>query len=178
MGTFKLKVIQQSQKIIISQNMFYINSPLTVSSFNLTNLIGIFAPILGQFNIILTNLALYTDIFDISSLFFNFFLYFNYIFAVFTFVLFCGIITTGASYFILHSSRIADKIIKNAGNIGTGVVGLVTGLDAAFNLGDRLKKGGGSGDSEPEKNKDTDNKDSDKKEENKDNNESKEDKKS
>ena len=40
--------------------MFYINSSLTVSSFNLTNLIGIFAPILGQFNIILTNLALYT----------------------------------------------------------------------------------------------------------------------
>ena len=38
--------------------MFFINSPL--SQFEVTNLIGIFAPIFGQFNIILTNLALYT----------------------------------------------------------------------------------------------------------------------
>jgi len=39
--------------------LFYINSPL--SQFEVTNLFGIFAPIIGQFNIILTNLALYTD---------------------------------------------------------------------------------------------------------------------
>jgi len=37
---------------------FYIISPL--SQFEVTNLIGIFAPIIGQFNIDLTNLALYT----------------------------------------------------------------------------------------------------------------------
>jgi F-type H+-transporting ATPase subunit a len=37
--------------------MFLINSPL--SQFEVTNLIGISAPILGHFNIILTNLALY-----------------------------------------------------------------------------------------------------------------------
>jgi F-type H+-transporting ATPase subunit a len=37
--------------------MFYINSPL--SQFEVTNLIGINAPIFGHFNIILTNLALY-----------------------------------------------------------------------------------------------------------------------
>jgi F-type H+-transporting ATPase subunit a len=38
--------------------MFLINSPL--SQFEVTNLIGVSAPILGHFNIILTNLALYT----------------------------------------------------------------------------------------------------------------------
>jgi len=38
--------------------MFYINSPL--SQFEVTNLIGIFTPIIGQINIDLTNLALYT----------------------------------------------------------------------------------------------------------------------
>ena len=38
--------------------MFYLNSPL--SQFEVTNLIGIFSPIFGQINIILTNLALYT----------------------------------------------------------------------------------------------------------------------
>jgi hypothetical protein len=38
--------------------MFILNSPL--SQFEVTNLIGIFAPILGQLNINLTNLALYT----------------------------------------------------------------------------------------------------------------------
>jgi F-type H+-transporting ATPase subunit a len=38
--------------------MFYLNSPL--GQFEVTNLIGIISPILGQFNIILTNLALYT----------------------------------------------------------------------------------------------------------------------
>ena len=38
--------------------MFFVQSPL--SQFEVTNLIGIFAPIFGQFNIILTNLALYT----------------------------------------------------------------------------------------------------------------------
>jgi F-type H+-transporting ATPase subunit a len=37
--------------------MFYINSPL--SQFEVTNLIGINAPIFGHFNIVLTNLALY-----------------------------------------------------------------------------------------------------------------------
>ena len=38
--------------------MFYINSPL--SQFEVTNLIGIITPIIGQINIDLTNLALYT----------------------------------------------------------------------------------------------------------------------
>ena len=38
--------------------MFYFNSPL--SQFEVINLIGIFSPILGQINLILTNLALYT----------------------------------------------------------------------------------------------------------------------
>jgi F-type H+-transporting ATPase subunit a len=38
--------------------MFILNSPL--SQFEVINLIGIFAPILGNMNIILTNLALYT----------------------------------------------------------------------------------------------------------------------
>jgi F-type H+-transporting ATPase subunit a len=38
--------------------MFYINSPL--SQFEVTNLIGFFTPIIGQINIDLTNLALYT----------------------------------------------------------------------------------------------------------------------
>ena len=38
--------------------MFFVQSPL--SQFEVTNLIGIFAPIFGQLNIILTNLALYT----------------------------------------------------------------------------------------------------------------------
>jgi F-type H+-transporting ATPase subunit a len=39
-------------------NMFYIISPL--SQFEVTNLIGFFAPIIGQINIDLTNLTLYT----------------------------------------------------------------------------------------------------------------------
>ena len=38
--------------------MFILNSPL--SQFEVTNLFGIVAPIFGQFNIILTNLSLYT----------------------------------------------------------------------------------------------------------------------
>ena len=38
--------------------MFYISSPL--NQFEVNNLCGFFAPILGKFNIILTNLALYT----------------------------------------------------------------------------------------------------------------------
>jgi len=44
--------------------------------------------------------------------------------------------------------RFVDKIIKNSGNIGTALVGLVTVMDAALNLKDRLKKGKGSGRSE------------------------------
>ena len=55
--------IQQSQKktkkqkinYITTQKHVFINSPFT--PFEVTNLIEIFAPIFGQFNIILTNLA-------------------------------------------------------------------------------------------------------------------------
>ena len=42
---------------LCQKNIFYINSPL--SQFEVTNLIGINAPIFGHFNIVLTNLALY-----------------------------------------------------------------------------------------------------------------------
>ena len=41
----------------MSKKMFYINSPL--SQFEVINLIGINAPILGHYNIVLTNLVLY-----------------------------------------------------------------------------------------------------------------------
>jgi hypothetical protein len=53
-----LPKIQQSQNSLYHKNMFIIKSPL--SQFEVTNLIGVFAPIFGQLNIILTNLALYT----------------------------------------------------------------------------------------------------------------------
>lgn len=86
---------------------------------------------------------------------------------IFSVVLFCGTISTVVCYIILQSGRIKYKIIKNAGPIGTTVVGVVTGLDAAFNLADRAKKSGwssGSGESNPDKDdKDDKDKDSDKK---------------
>jgi len=88
--------------------MFYINS-FTFSSFNLANLIGIFAPILGQINIILTNLALYTYILD-----FNCYLSCKDIVTLFPIFILCGIISTGVGYIFFHSSRIAEKFIKNA----------------------------------------------------------------
>ena len=70
-----------------------INSPF--SPFEVTNLIEIFAPILGKFNIILTNLAICTNIFDFFSLFLNFYTYCKEIFTIFTIVMLCGIIYTG-----------------------------------------------------------------------------------
>jgi len=149
--------------------MFFINSPL--SQFEVTNLIGIFAPIFGQFNIIyLFNEALYTYIFDLFGLLFKFFLNCKDFFTIFPLLIYCGIIFTGVGFFILHSSRLGQKIIKNAGQIGTGLVGFATGLDATLNLAERLKKSGGSGgsgESDPDKDKDKD------KEENKDNTENK-----
>ena len=50
------------------------------------------------------------------------------------------IIHTGVGFIILERNRIVENFIKKAGNIWTGVVGLVTGLDAALNLDDRVKK--------------------------------------
>lgn len=91
----------------------------------------------------------------------------------------CGI-STIVGYIILYSGagrKIIDEIRKNAGNIGTGAVGLATGLDAVLNLADRFKgdkgdKGGGSsgsgsgesdsggsGDSGSDKNNESDKKD-------------------
>jgi F-type H+-transporting ATPase subunit a len=54
---FRLKSRQSQKNKLCQIKMYYINSPL--SQFEVTNLIGINAPILGHFNIILTNLALY-----------------------------------------------------------------------------------------------------------------------
>ena len=50
------------------------------------------------------------------------------------------IIHTGVGFIILERNRIVENFIKKAGNIWTGVVGLVTGLYAALNLDDRVKK--------------------------------------
>lgn len=148
--------------------------------FNFSSLNVIFAPFFSLCDLIFS-LALQNHIVDFCNLVFNFYLYCTDIFIVYHIILLCGISLISVSFIIHYSSRrIIDKIIKNGGNIGTGVVGLVTGLDAALNLGDRFKgekadKGegssGGSGDSDSDKNKDTDKKDNDKKEDNKDSNE-------
>ena len=146
--------------------MFILNSPL--SQFEVTNLFGIVAPIFGQFNIILTNLSLYTFfpldssnkknayygtltvtlplvwfayIIDFFNFFFNCYLYCKDIFIIFPIVILCGIIFTGVGFIISYSGRrVVEQIIRNSGTIGTVTVGLVTGLDAALNLNDRLKK--------------------------------------
>jgi len=145
--------------------LIFINSPL--SQFEVTNLIGIFAPILGKINIILINLALYIKISICTSLDLSFLGVFFIIF------LFCDILLSGFGFIISYSGKkILDAVIRNAGAIGTGVVGVVTGLDSAFNLADRMKKGGGSSnsdESDPDKDKDKD-RDKNKKEEDNNNN--------
>jgi len=125
--------------------MFYINSPLTLSSFDfdVINLFGIIAAIFSQFNIIKNNLVLYTDIFYLFSLFFNFncYLYYKDFVTIFFIVALCGFISIGLGYIIWHSSCTAEIFIKIAANIGTRVIGLVSGLVATLSLGDRLNKG-------------------------------------
>jgi hypothetical protein len=136
--------------------MIFINSPL--SQFEVTNLIGIFAPILGKINIILTNLALYTNNCFCCSLDISFLI------VIFISSLFCGVITMVLIYIHFSGKKIIEAVIKNGGTIGAGVVGLVTGLDSAFNLADRMRKGGGSSgssDSDPDKDKDKDQKEKD-----------------
>jgi hypothetical protein len=54
--------------------------------------------------------------------------------------LYGGIILTGVGFINLECQRIGEKFINFAGIIETGVVGLVTGLDAALILADRVKK--------------------------------------
>lgn len=51
-----------------------------------------------------------------------------------------GITPTGVCDIILDNNRVVEKFIEFTGNIGTGVVGLVIGLDAALNLADKVKK--------------------------------------
>ena len=143
------------------------------------------------------NLALYNIIFDFGSLMYSS-LCINDFFTNLPNVLLCGIGIIGVTYIILYISssriikcginsivgfiilfsgagrKIIDEIRKKAGAIGTGVVGLVTGLDAALNLNDRLKGekdknegstggGSGSGDTGSDSNSDSDKKDSNKK---------------
>jgi hypothetical protein len=67
----------------------------------------------------------------------------------------CGGIST--LILVYYANRLGDKIIKNAGKIGTGVVAAVTGIDSALNIGDRFKgsgKTGNTGDSNKDSNKD------------------------
>jgi hypothetical protein len=78
--------------------MFFINSPL--SQFEVTNLIGIFAPIFGQFNTIYwLNEAVYTYIFDLFGLLFKFYLFCKDLVTIFPLLIFCGIILTGVGFF-------------------------------------------------------------------------------
>jgi len=150
--------------------MIFINSPL--SQFEVTNLIGIFSPILGKINIILTNLALYTYS-SIAGFYFS--LDISFLVVIFIGILFCGIIQLVLTHIHYSGRKIIDAIVRNGGTIGAGVVGAVTGLDSAFNLADRMKNksGGsnGSGSNESDPNKD---KDKDKKEENNKDNTNKE----
>lgn len=150
--------------------MIFINSPL--SQFEVTNLIGIFAPILGKINIILTNLALYTTNNNL-----NLSLNFSSIVEIFIILLFCGIIFVNFIFISYSGRKIIEAVVKNGPTIGAGVVGVVTGLDAAFNLADRYNKSGGSngsGESDPDKDKDKDkNKDNNKTEDTNNNTENK-----
>jgi hypothetical protein len=127
--------------------MFYLSSPL--NQFEVTNLFGFFAPIIGQFNIILTSLAQYTDAFVSNGCSQEFF--------PLVLITFFVVILTGVGYIFHYSSKIVEKRIKNAGSIGTGVVEVVTGLETALNLADRFTKEG-SGNSDSDKNKDLDKK--------------------
>jgi hypothetical protein len=131
------------------------------------NLLDLFISILGSVFSLLDSLYFY--IFYFFSLVVNIYLYCKDIFINLPFFTNCGFslfglgyiilyccsnlnscgFTTIVGYIILYSGagrKIIDEIRKNAGSIGTGVVGLVTGLDAALNLGDRVK--GDKGDKE------------------------------
>lgn len=53
------------------------------------------------------------------------------------------IITTGVGFIYVNSSSLGQNSIKHAGVAGSEAVKLVTGLEAALNLGDRFTKGRG-----------------------------------
>ena len=109
--------------------------------------------------------------FDFLLDFYSNFNLYNYAFvSVLPVLILCVSITTVFVSFINYSSRLGDKIIKNAGTIGTGIVLGITGLESALNLVDRFKgsgnsgNSGGSDDNSDNKDKDKD-KDKDKKDE-------------
>jgi hypothetical protein len=64
----------------------------------------------------------------------------------------CGVVSS-ISY-IFFASNLGQKIIKNAGKIGSGLVLGVTGLESALNLVDRAKGSGKSSNSGGSDNKD------------------------
>jgi hypothetical protein len=96
----------------------------------------------------------------------NFNLYNFAIVSVLPVLILCVSITTVFVSFIIYSSRLGEKIIKNAGTIGTGIVLGITGLESALNLVDRFKGSGNSGNSGgSDDNSDNKDKDKDKKDE-------------
>jgi hypothetical protein len=90
------------------------------------------------------SLSSFDFLFDFLS---NFNLYNYDIVSVLPVLILCLTITTVFVSFISYSSRLGEKIIKNAGTIGTGIVIGLTGLESALNLVDRFKGSGNSGNS-------------------------------
>ena len=84
-------------------------------------------------------------LFDFLS---NFYLYNYDIVSVLPVLIFCGGISTVSINLIFYSAKkLGEKIIQNAGTIGTILAGTVTTIDAALNISDRLKGNGNSGNS-------------------------------
>jgi hypothetical protein len=136
--------------------MFLINSPL--SQFEVTNLIGIFTSLFSHFYAISISFfkeALYlctnVNVLDLFEFLFQICIYFKDSFTIF-FIFLCGSFLIAASLTrdLFSVRKLGEKIIRNAGTIGEGEAGLVTTLDSAFNLADRMK-GSSSGSGEPAK---------------------------
>ena len=95
------------------------------------------------------------------DLFFKFYSYYKDIVTIFPVLILCGTISTVSLSFILYSSKLGEKVIKNAGKRGRTVLAGVGVLDSTLNMFDRIKDGitsGGSGgsdnNSDKEENKD------------------------